>query len=172
MIDYYQGIETETGEEIAYLQDVAKLLSVQDTTTEIYHKLTRLSEELADRENLGQFDVNSAKLSQELNLLKKIFFDDTTRNKYDKALIDTLNQTKYQDVMEEPLTTSRSQASIREQSRNRKLNQKFNLSWQKLLVQALILIIIISMSIFMNIKMSLLVIILLVLLVFGLLFSN
>ncbi len=91
---------------------------------------------------MGQFDVNSAKLSQELNLIKKIFFDDTTRNKYDKALIDTLNQTKYQDVMEEPLTTSRSQASIREQSRNRKLNQKFNLSWQKLLVQALILIII------------------------------
>ena len=79
MIDYYQGIEIKTGHSIAYLQSLAARIRSTDSANHIYKILNDIDAELADRENLGNFDDLSRQLIQKLPEIKLYFINDDAK---------------------------------------------------------------------------------------------
>lgn len=171
MIDYYEGKETTTGEFLSYLQPVANQISNQDSTAEIYKKLSRLSDELDSRENLGYFDQDSKKLKSVIQEIKANFYDDITRRQYDQRL-----QKNTTNAHPTPSRVYRQRIGMELTSNKPKHREvklrPTNISWQKWLLQAIIVLIFLGIAIFMNIPNSLILIVMLVLVVFGLLVSN
>ncbi len=198
MIDYYQGIEIKTGHSIAYLQSLAARIRSTDSANHIYKILNDIDAELADRENLGNFDDLSRQLIQKLPEIKLYFINDDAKIIYDKQLQQSYRlkaeaeKVEAITIIETSLskTIDSDQQHLKRSERRKQsgatVYQKRNLakkeqelpirekipSWHKWFFQLVLIAIVLGMSFFLNLSNSLIIIILLFLIVLGLLFSN
>lgn len=86
MIDYYKGIDTQTGQKISYLSELSQMISQQNTAEEIYRTLLEFSEELEARSAYGNETEDSRILAQELPAIKQLFYSQSKKAEYDQCL--------------------------------------------------------------------------------------
>lgn len=92
MIDYYNGIDTETRERLPYLEELSTRIHQEQSAETIYQILFSLSERLEERAVHGNETKESRQLAQELPEIKLLFFNQERKEDYDKRLADSLRE--------------------------------------------------------------------------------
>lgn len=86
MIDFYQGIETETGQVLPYLQELSASLDPNQTANENYQKVEEQVQMLGNREALNLLRPDDALLSDALQKAKRYFLNEDKKLSYDLLL--------------------------------------------------------------------------------------
>ena len=86
MIDYYQAIDLETGQEIPHLKEVSLRLAPEMPAVECFRTLSFLREELEERWTNGTLDQDGQRLQEDLPKIRTTFMSDHDKNLYDRAL--------------------------------------------------------------------------------------
>lgn len=165
MIDYYKGIDTETGEKLPYLAELEGRLDPEKEALVLYAALAELSEELANRENMGEFSQVSQQLVDSLPAIKRLFTSADTKMIYDRQLTQAY---QLKGIGTEILAGQDNTIQTAAIYPTMMATEPSSPRWSKWLLQGLILVLAVAMMVFLNIKISLMLIIMLVLAVLGL----
>lgn len=179
MIDYYKGIDLETGVELPYLAELRGKIRQEDSASQIYTALVTIGEELDNRETLGEFTENSRALSQALPTIKRQFLSEKWKTTYDYQLVQYyLNHpTPSQVPQEEQLATEEQDMPDREAllswpEGNTESKPMATPWWHKWLLQIVIVVALLAMMVFLDLDTSLILVVLLVMVTISLFLSN
>ena len=104
MIDYYKGIDTQTGEEIPYLAELKSEISRDQSAEIIYRRLFQMEERLEARSSYHHLDRDSEKLARILPEVKVLFITKEAKQAYDRKLSEAYayRQTSYNITKKPP----------------------------------------------------------------------
>lgn len=146
MIDYYKGIDTETGFKIPYLKELTLLINQEQSADEIFTILGQLDIDLESRSLNGNLTPEGEILSDKIPKIKKLFLDEKTKIDYDKKLEETYFELECQKL--ENLIQLEEVRKPKEASQNF-LKNKYFLSFLGFSIILLIgLVLILKLSIF------------------------
>lgn len=98
MIDYYRGIDTQTGFEIPYLKELTLLINQEQSADDIFTRLGQLDSDLETRAINGNLSLEGEILSEKIPKIKKLFLNEKTKKDYDKRLEETYFEIECQRI--------------------------------------------------------------------------
>lgn len=90
MIDFYRGIDRETGLSIPYLAELTRKVSPRRSANANYRSVEQLVEELGSREALNRSRPDDAQLLEALEKAKRCFLNEDSKNNYDQRLAQVI----------------------------------------------------------------------------------
>lgn len=89
MIDFYRGIDRETGQTLPYLAELSRKISPSRSANANYRAIEQLVEELGSREALNRSRPDDKALLEALEKAKRCFLNEDSKQRYDRQLTPT-----------------------------------------------------------------------------------
>lgn len=89
MIDFYRGIDRETGQTLPYLAELSRKISPSRSANANYRAIEQLVEELGSREALNRSRPDDKALLEALEKAKRCFLNEDSKQRYDRQLAPT-----------------------------------------------------------------------------------